>query len=127
MLVLYIVDHERVVRGHMSIIVKIKVCAECFQVTTSKSSGPRLVAQVVPEISEGLRLWEDYEFVPGESSYVDFLNDTSCCICRRSLTKDRRQQSDVPVEIERRVFPGADRRTPFGRGSRVLLASSRAA
>ncbi len=111
----------------MSVVVKIKVCAECFQVATSGEVGPRLFTEAPPEISDGLRFWADYDFSPAECSYVDFLNETSCCICRRSLTNDRRRVNDENVVVERRVFPGVDRRTPFGRGSRVLLASARAA
>jgi hypothetical protein len=114
-------------RERMGVIVKIKVCAECFQVTAAEPDGSAPVSPPAPEISDGLRLWEDYEFTPCDCSYVDFLNDTSCCICRRSLTKDRRQMSTEPVAVERRVWPGVDRRTPFGRGSRVLLATVRAA
>jgi hypothetical protein len=111
----------------MSVVVKVKVCADCFHTATSQLDSSQLGSQPTQEISDGLRLWEDYQFTPGKYSYVDFLNDTSCGICRRSLTKDRRRVHDENILRERRVSPVADRRTPFGRGSRVVLASLRAA
>jgi hypothetical protein len=127
-LVLYSWPHEyREGRKRMSVVVKVKVCADCFHATTSERDSSQLVSQITQEISDGFRLWEDYQFAPTECSYVDFLNDTLCGICRRSLTKDRRQVLDENIALERRELPDADRRTPFGRGSRVLLASLRAA
>jgi hypothetical protein len=40
---------------------------------------------------------------------------------------DRRRVHDEDIVCERRVSLVSDRRTPFGRGSRVVLASARAA
>jgi hypothetical protein len=111
----------------MSAVIKLKVCADCFHVTTAEWDDPQRESLRTPESSEGFRRWEDYQFTPGECSYSDFLNQALCGICRRSLTKDRRQLKDENIARQRRVLPDCDRRTPFSRGSRVLLASLRAA
>lgn len=111
----------------MSVVVKVKVCADCFQAATSQQESSQLESPSTQEVSNGLRHWEDYHFTPGKCSYVDFLNAITCGICQRSLTKDRRRVHDESIVRGRRVSPVADRRTPFGRGSRVVLASLRAA
>lgn len=111
----------------MSVVVKVKVCADCFHATTGQRDSSELGSLPTQERSDGLRLWEDYKFTPGKSSYVEFLNDTSCGICRRSLTKDRRRVQNENIVRERRVSQVIDRRSAFGRGSRVVLATLRAA
>lgn len=109
----------------MTVVVKVKACAECLRATISEQDGSHPVSPTNPGTSEGLQLWKDYEFTPMECSFVDFLNETKCGICQGSLTNDRRQGHDDEVLEERRVSMIADRRTPLGRGSRILMASLR--
>ncbi len=111
----------------MSVIVEVKVCAQCLQAAEAGREDSEPKSSTPQEISEGFRRWEDYEFTPGECSYVDFLNATTCGICRGSLTFDRRRERDESLAFDRRVSMIDDRRTPFDRGSRVLLASLRVA
>ncbi len=111
----------------MSVIVEVKVCAQCLDAANAERKNSEPESSTPQEISEGFRLWEDYEFTPGECSYVDFLNATTCGICHGSLTFDRRRERDESWGFDRRVSMVADRRSPFGRGSRVLLASLRGA
>jgi hypothetical protein len=105
----------------------VKVCADCLSFYIGECDDSQLDLERTREIFESFRLWEEYQFTPRECSYVDFLNDSLCSICRKSLTKDRRRHNDENIVRERRVVSDGDRRTPFGRGSRVLLASLRAA
>jgi hypothetical protein len=111
----------------VSVVIKVKVCADCFHFTTGERNDSLRESQRTREIAEGFRLWQEYQFTPCACSYVDFLNDTLCGICRRSLRTDRRQLSVENVARERRVLPNGEGRTAFDRGSRVLLASVRAA
>jgi len=111
----------------MGVLVKVKVCADCFSFHAGELDDSQLDPERTQEIFEGFHLWDEYQFAPGECSYTDFLNATVCDICRKSLTKDRRQINSENFLPERRVVPDGDRRTPFSRGSRVLLASLRAA
>lgn len=111
----------------MSVVVKVKVCADCFTLTTGQVDTSNVASQLVPETSYGFGLWGDYEFAPAQCSSWDFANDTTCGICHRSLTKDRRRSTGEAMAHERRVSSVADRRTPHSRGCRVLLASLRAA
>jgi len=107
--------------------IKVLACADCFSINTSGVVGTQLEFARIREISEGFRHWRRYDFSPRECSYVDFLNESVCGICHRSLTSDRRQRDDGNPVRERRVLPNGDRRTPFSRGCRVLMASLRAA
>jgi hypothetical protein len=111
--------------------IKLKVCAECFSVNSGERVSSHIGSVATREIFEGFDHWREYQLLPLtsplERAYIDFLNDTSCGICRRSLTGDRRQRNDGNPEQERRVLPDGDRRTAFSRGSRVLIATCRAA
>lgn len=111
----------------MSVMVKVRVCADCFGFNSRQGSSPNLGPERTREIAEGFGQWDEYHFTPSDCSYVDFLNATSCDICRKSLTNDRRQHNDEVVINDRRQVPDGDRRTPFNRGSRVLWASLRVA
>lgn len=111
----------------MGVQVKVKVCADCFSFHSGQSDDLELDPRRAQEILEGFQLWDQYDFAPGEYSIADFLRATVCDICRKSLTKDRRQYSNENVVEERRSVPDGDRRTPLSRGSRVLLASLPAA
>ncbi len=111
----------------MSVVVKVKVCADCFAVTTDQPDASIVASQLAPEASYGFGLWGDYQFSPAHCSSWDFAYDTTCGICHSSLTKDRRRATGEVVAHERRVSSVADRRTPLSRGSRVVLASLRAA
>jgi hypothetical protein len=42
------------------------------------------------------------------------------------ILEDRRHRDEGDVARDRRALPDGDRRTPFNRGSRVLLAALRA-
>jgi hypothetical protein len=111
----------------MGVQVKVKVCADCFSFYTGRFDDSHLDPERAQEILKGFQLWDQYQFAPGEYSNADFLNATLCDICRKSLTKDRRQYNSENVVEERRSVPDGDRRTPLSRGSRVLLASLPAA
>ena len=111
----------------MGVLVKVKVCADCFSYHAGELNDSQLDPERAQEILQGFHLWDEYQFDPGECSNMDFLNATVCDICRKSLTRDRRQIKDENFLPERRAVPDGDRRTPLSRGSRVLLASLRAA
>lgn len=110
----------------MSVVVKVNVCADCLLTLDleREGAGPAWNAHGK---SERFQLWRDYDLTPGECSYVDFLDVTMCGVCRGSLTRDRRRSDDGNFPYERRVSMIADRRSPFNRGSRFLLASLRVA
>lgn len=107
----------------MSVIVKVKVCADCFAFRNGEYDHHQLDAAKSSEISMAFGMWQDYRFEPSDCCHSDFLDSTTCGICGGSLTKDRRRYNDQSFNDDRRVAPGLDRRSPFNRGSRVLLAS----
>jgi len=107
----------------MSVTVKVKVCSDCFGFNNGRYDQSQSGTEKMREISIAFGMWGDYRFDPAECSYADFIDDTTCGICGGSLTGDRRLHNDQSFGDDRRLAPSLDRRSPFNRGSRVLLAS----
>jgi hypothetical protein len=107
----------------MSVTVKVKACADCFEFNERRHDGSPLSTEKMREISIAFGMWEDYRFDPSECSHVDFIEGIKCGICGGSLTGDRRQHNDQGFGDDRRSAPSLDRRSPYNRGSRVLHAS----
>ncbi len=111
----------------MGVTVKVKACADCFSFQSGRQGENQLDSARSREVSSAFENWGAFTFVPGQCTASDFLDSTTCGICGGSLTKDRRQHNDQTFTNDRRLAPNLDRRSPFNRGSRVLLASVSAA
>lgn len=107
----------------MSVTVKVKVCSDCLGFNVDRYDHSQLESEKIREISIAFGMWGDYRFDPAQCSYADFFDVTTCGICGGSLTGDRRRHNDQSFGDDRRLAPSLDRRSPFGRGSRVLIAS----
>ena len=107
----------------MSVTVKVKVCADCFGFNNGHFQRTQPGFEKLREISMAFGMWGDYRFDPTECSYADFIDATMCGICGGSLTGDRRRHNDQSFGDDRRMASSLDRRSPYNRGSRVLLAS----
>jgi len=111
----------------MSVTVKIRVCADCFGFNNGPDDRTQLDPEKLHEISSAFGMWGDFRFDPAECSHADFLDTSICGICGGSLTGDRRRHNDQGFGDDRRSATGLDRRSPYNRGSRILLASLSAA
>lgn len=111
----------------MSVTVKIKVCSDCFGFNNGQYDEAHPTPEKVREISVAYELWGDFRFDPAECSAADFFGSTTCGMCGGSLTGDRRRHNDQSFGNDRRSASGLDRRSPYKRGSRVLIASLNAA
>jgi hypothetical protein len=136
----------------MGTTLKVKACVDCFGFNAGEHANGQLAADRLQQIFESFGRWYEYELTPGESSQGELLHDTLCGICHSSLTGDRRRHDDGNAPHDRRAQFGGDqceqaedrrrssdddgaydrraqlegdRRTPFNRGSRILLASLR--
>ena len=111
----------------MGVTVKVRVCADCFGFHIGQYDETILGNARMREITTAFANWGAYHFVPRQCTSSDFLDITTCGICGASLTNDRRHHDDQTFANDRRSAPNLDRRSPFNRGSRVLLASVSAA
>lgn len=107
----------------MSVTVKIRVCSDCFGFKNGQFPRSLPSPEKLREISIAFGMWDDYRFDPVECTYADFIDATTCGICGGSLTGDRRRHNDQGFGDDRRLATSLDRRSPFNRGSRILLAS----